>query len=318
MALDICEAAKPVLINQYAERLEASQKLAQKLRDQTEAQARLAHERAAEQERFEASRQARMKEIQMMEAQRTYELQKQKELAQQTETVDSSYLDLLPQYAAVPPPVPVAPVATLPSPPAYPPSEISAPSPGPKYYSESGAVLRSLHVPPSIIGAFLDIAAKNTKRGIETCGVLAGVLSQNKFALTHLIIPKQEGTSDTCHMVAEEEVLEVQDKLDLLTLGWIHTHPTQQCFLSSVDLHTHFPYQLMMAEAIAIVVAPTQSPNFGIFRLTDPPGLDVIASCPERGFHAHNTHQPIYRSLNGQDSHAQLDPSLSLQIVDLR
>lgn len=60
---------------------------------------------------------------------------------------------------------------------------------------------------------------------------------------------------------------------DLITLGWIHvkiekrgtrlhsiarfqTHPTQTAFLSSVDLHTHLPYQMLMAEAIAIVISP--------------------------------------------------------------
>lgn len=36
----------------------------------------------------------------------------------------------------------------------------------------------------------------------------------------------------------------------------LQTHPTQTAFLSSVDLHTHCAYQLMMAEAIAIVCAP--------------------------------------------------------------
>lgn len=34
------------------------------------------------------------------------------------------------------------------------------------------------------------------------------------------------------------------------------THPTQTAFLSSVDLHTHCSYQLMLQEAIAIVCAP--------------------------------------------------------------
>jgi len=34
------------------------------------------------------------------------------------------------------------------------------------------------------------------------------------------------------------------------------THPTQTAFLSSVDLHTHSSYQLMLPEAIAIVCAP--------------------------------------------------------------
>lgn len=34
------------------------------------------------------------------------------------------------------------------------------------------------------------------------------------------------------------------------------THPSQTAFLSSVDLHTHCSYQLMMPEAVAIVCAP--------------------------------------------------------------
>ena len=36
----------------------------------------------------------------------------------------------------------------------------------------------------------------------------------------------------------------------------LQTHPTQTAFLSSVDLHTHCSYQLMMPEALAIVCAP--------------------------------------------------------------
>ena len=38
-------------------------------------------------------------------------------------------------------------------------------------------------------------------------------------------------------------------------LGWIHTHPDYNAFLSSVDLHNHYLYQCMMAESIAIVVS---------------------------------------------------------------
>jgi hypothetical protein len=42
-------------------------------------------------------------------------------------------------------------------------------------------------------------AINNTKRGIETCGILAGVLSANDatFTITTLIVPQQEGTTDT-------------------------------------------------------------------------------------------------------------------------
>ena len=37
----------------------------------------------------------------------------------------------------------------------------------------------------------------------------------------------------------------MQDKRSLYPLGWIHTHPTQTCFLSSVDVHTQCGYQVL-------------------------------------------------------------------------
>lgn len=84
-----------------------------------------------------------------------------------------------------------------------------------------------------------------------------------------MLVPKQTGTSETCTTTHEEEQLAFQEDNDLMTLGWIHTHPTQSVFMSSLDLHTHAGYQMMLPEAVAIVVAPTRDPKFGIFRCTD-------------------------------------------------
>ena len=78
--------------------------------------------------------------------------------------------------------------------------------------------------------------------------------------------------------------------------------------MSSLDLHTHAAYQSTLKEAIAIVCAPAQEPRsvcsaspvlmeyrspiifrFGIFRLTDPPGLDIIMNCKAKeAFHPHS------------------------------
>ena len=58
----------------------------------------------------------------------------------------------------------------------------------------------------------------------------------------------------------------------------IHTHPSQTAFLSSVDLHTQLSYQLMMPEAIAIVMAPKFNET-GFFVLTPNYGLDYIGGC---------------------------------------
>ena len=51
-------------------------------------------------------------------------------------------------------------------------------------------------------------------------------------------------------MTNEEELFAYchGDGRELIVLGWIHTHPRQGCFLSSVDVHTHCSYQLMLPE----------------------------------------------------------------------
>ncbi|KAI8975457.1 hypothetical protein BDF20DRAFT_914385 [Mycotypha africana] len=182
--------------------------------------------------------------------------------------------------------------------------------------SERGEPLRTMLLPKDLQAKFLSIAKINTLNKIETCGILAGTLKNNILKVTTLIIPKQTGTSDTCTTENEEELFEIQDRYDLLTFGWIHTHPTQSCFLSSVDLHTHCSYQLMLPEAIAIVCAPLHRPNFGIFRLTDPPGLDIISNCKRQpAFHPHPD-LPIYTgALDGGHCHIlQYD----FKVLDLR
>jgi STAM-binding protein len=133
--------------------------------------------------------------------------------------------------------------------------------------------------------------------------------------VTTLLIPKQHSTSDTCTMDEEELVMQFTEERSLISLGWIHTHPTQSCFMSSVDLHTHSGFQRMLPESFAVVCAPHSTPNFGIFRLTDPPGLQTILDChAKEAFHPHSE-RPIYT--DADKGHVQIR-DLPLEIVDLR
>lgn len=91
--------------------------------------------------------------------------------------------------------------------------------------------------------------------------MLCGILKSNALFITRLIVPEQTSTSDTCETLNEGELFDYCDKEELMVLGWIHTHPTQTCFMSSRDLHTHVGYQVMMPESIAIVCAPTKTPR---------------------------------------------------------
>lgn len=93
------------------------------------------------------------------------------------------------------------------------------------------------------------------------CGILCGTSVNNALFISHLVIPKQTCTSDTCETDNEEEVMELCEREDVMVFGWIHTHPTQTCFMSSRDLHTQSGYQIMMPESIAIVCAPRSEPS---------------------------------------------------------
>ncbi|XP_068659114.1 AMSH-like ubiquitin thioesterase 3 [Aristolochia californica] len=201
-----------------------------------------------------------------------------------------------------------------------PPSRVADPRPGPAP-SENGLdskTFQHLHITPKLMEDFLRLAQTNTAKNLETCGVLAGALKNRIFYVTTLIIPKQESTSDSCQTTNEEEIFDVQDKLSLFQIGWIHTHPTQTCFMSSIDLHTHYSYQVMLPEAIAIVMAPTDtSRTHGIFHLSDPGGVSLIRNCQQRGFHPHEEPldgSPIYEHC----SHVFMNTKLKFDVVDLR
>ncbi|XP_022080889.1 STAM-binding protein-like A [Acanthaster planci] len=173
--------------------------------------------------------------------------------------------------------------------------------------------LRDLFVPMDTVERFLTLASLNTAKNLETCGILAGKLSHDAFTITHIVVPKQTSTSDSCTALNEGEIFDVMDMKDLITLGWIHTHPTQTAFMSSIDLHTHCPYQVMMAEAIAIVCAPAHKET-GYFSLTPDYGVGFISNCKELGFHPHPSQPPIYE----EGKHVKIARDVSIQVIDMR
>ncbi|AQK97090.1 AMSH-like ubiquitin thioesterase 2 [Zea mays] len=79
-------------------------------------------------------------------------------------------------------------------------------------------------------------------------------------------------------------------------------------------------HSVMLPEAVAIVVAPTdptRQVSYGIFRLTEPGGMDVLRECDESGFHTHRettNGSPIYETC----SKVHFNPNLRFEIVDLR
>ncbi|XP_068468080.1 AMSH-like ubiquitin thioesterase 2 isoform X6 [Phaseolus vulgaris] len=118
-------------------------------------------------------------------------------------------------------------------------------------------------------------------------------IEKGTLYMTTLIIPKQESASNS-------------------------THPSQSCFMSSVDLHTQYSYQMMIPEAFAIVLAPNDNiRSCGVFRLVDPEGMNILKNCQETGFHPHkepDNGNPVYEHC----SNVYRNSNLRFEIFDLR
>ncbi|XP_043243637.1 STAM-binding protein-like A [Amphibalanus amphitrite] len=340
LTLPRAEAIKRQLIAKY-EQEHRQWVTEQKRREQQLAEQR---ERAArEHERLEQEEQERRRFAE--EKQRLLELERRRAEQLERTLVSEPTADGLPAYAALLPEPPSAPPSysalqqpSAPSAPAAPsapppsygelsPTRLSRPSSGapaidrsvkPSFDHQKSLLslrseLRTVVVPDSLMPRFLKIAEANTNRNVETCGLLCGKPSQDNLYITHVLIPAQTGTSDSCNMEGEEKVFAYLDTHNLITLGWIHTHPSQTAFLSSVDLHTHCGYQLMMLESIAIVCAPKYNET-GFFMLTPSYGLDYIANCHKSGFHPHPQDPPLFE----EAQHVTLDGSYEISVVDLR
>ncbi|OCL01687.1 hypothetical protein AOQ84DRAFT_401672 [Glonium stellatum] len=187
----------------------------------------------------------------------------------------------------------------------------------PTAYLENGTPLRTVFLPPELRTQFLNVAAPNTRNNLETCGILCGTLISNALFISRLVIPEQKSTSDTCETLNESALFDYCDSEDLMVLGWIHTHPSQTCFMSSRDLHTHCGYQVMMPESIAIVCAPSKEPSWGVFRLTDPPGMKTVLNCQKSGlFHPHDVPNIYTNAL--KPGHVFELPGLEFHVVDQR
>ncbi|XP_024988890.1 AMSH-like ubiquitin thioesterase 2 [Cynara cardunculus var. scolymus] len=187
--------------------------------------------------------------------------------------------------------------------------------------STASNVLKDVHISTQLLNGFLEVAKDNTSKDLETCGVLGAFLKERTYYVTTLIIPKQDATSSSCQAVNEEEIFAIQNEQSLVPVGWIHVFPSNKIkgtFVSSLSSRFIYNIQVMLPEAVAIVMAPTDaSRSYGFFRLSDPDGMNILRECQERGFHTHQ--EPVDgTSLYEDCSNIYLNPNLRLEICDLR
>merc|ERR1719447_574616 len=172
--------------------------------------------------------------------------------------------------------------------------------------------MRKVLVPQDLISTFLRIAKVNSDRGIETLGTLGGSLRNNRLVISHLVIPRQTGKSDSCTMEGLEDVWDIHDRENIIFLGWIHTHPEYDVFLSSVDMHNQYEWQHMLPEALAIVCS-IKFDKTGFLSLTEA-GLQEIGRCDQVNFHPHSKEPPLFEDA----THVDVDPNTRVTLKDLR
>ena len=91
---------------------------------------------------------------------------------------------------------------------------------------EDGSVLRTVKLLSDLVSSFLHHPKDNSENGIETLGLLGGRDGRdNKFQVTHLLLPKQTGQDDSCYMEGIEDVLEIVNLDNIVILVTHHYHP---------------------------------------------------------------------------------------------
>ena len=170
---------------------------------------------------------------------------------------------------------------------------------------------RTVVSPGDLEDTFLELAEENTRKCTETMGILLGSAHSDHIKIEKLVLPKQKGTTCEVLMLKDERLDMLQIESELVTVGWIHTHPTQTAFLSSVDLHTDQGMQCLLPEAVAVVCAPRYGTNKW-FRLT-PKGLNIVENCSLRGFHEHASKAKLFDSALGI-----VFDSRQIEVIDLR
>uniref|UniRef100_H2Y550 MPN domain-containing protein n=1 Tax=Ciona savignyi TaxID=51511 RepID=H2Y550_CIOSA len=326
IAFERAEKLKPALKKKYEEeyKIYLANKKKQEILAKQEEEKR---KKTEENERIRKEEEKKKEEEEQMNAfvreQKRKELELER-LAIEAEFAEKAKIDddvpLVPTSFAPPPPVvnqiPAKPDPTPLTQPAIPTYDRALKPPSTDLsltQSKNQYGLRTILSPADLPQKFMALVHTNTARNIETCGVLFGKLANEVFVLTHVLIPHQKGAPDSCDTTREEDMWDFQDQYNGICLGWIHTHPSQTAFLSSVDMHTHYPYQCLMPESVAIVCSGKFNET-GYFMLDPGRGMNEIGNCRKHGFHPHPTTPPLFESCD----HVKTSTAHSIQLIDWR
>ena len=98
------------------------------------------------------------------------------------------------------------------------------------------------------------------------------------------MLPPQSATDSTCQALEASHCMRLKfcQTQNMNEYGWIHTHPTQDQMMSSIDMHSTWNHQKIEKSSISIVVSIKDTPHIGYYRLNET-GMNRIQSCANAG-----------------------------------
>lgn len=130
---------------------------------------------------------------------------------------------------------------------------------------------------PLALGKILHHAILNIEQ--EVAGLLVGKTVSDLVEIWDAVTGPQKGSAGFVKL--EEEVMALVAEVlsesfsDLYIVGWYHSHPGLNVFMSPIDIETQKAYQAMFPKALALVIDPVEysktgklsDVKIGIFRL---------------------------------------------------
>ncbi|NVM53125.1 MAG: hypothetical protein HWN66_05435 [Candidatus Helarchaeota archaeon] len=122
----------------------------------------------------------------------------------------------------------------------------------------------------------------NRKQWREVYGFLIGTI-ENGNVVVHESVPMVHGGAtevefEEQHYIEAAEINEKVAEKGFFLVGWYHSHPGLQIFLSSIDIKNHIGYQGLNPKALALVIDPSKISatysGFEIFNLDDPTNIN--------------------------------------------
>ncbi len=157
---------------------------------------------------------------------------------------------------------------------------------------------RDVQFPESLLNTFIDSAWSNSPTN-EFMGWLTGnVTTMGKgkdkkqvVVIDGLFLPKQAADQWNVWEPGDDQIphqmLTYLQDSESNVVGWVHSHPTFDSFLSSVDLHTQHMLQREQPLAVAIVIDKNKKAR--VMRISEA-GMEVVSSCGHdpHQFHEHD------------------------------